>query len=135
MLSGFNLLEREYIFRKVFIAYFSLNDRIFFLSRFTRLSTVTEIPAELWELSEPLQVKNFLPGQFQAPRQDSEPVNKDIPCCLYGDINKRCRVCRYCSCYDLASSRLFLVFCADILNRIPWIVKLCTLFFLLKKVF
>ncbi|XP_066929958.1 uncharacterized protein [Clytia hemisphaerica] len=62
-----------------------------------RLSTLTEVPSILWEMSEPLQIRHYGASQFQTHRHDSEAPNKDIPCCLYGDQDKKCRVCRYLS--------------------------------------
>ena len=63
-------------------------------SLFFRISTLTGIPSQIIEESEPLQVKLFKENQFQQLRQDSEPFAKDIACCLYGDIGKVCRLCR-----------------------------------------
>ena len=55
---------------------------------------ITGLPSLIIEESEPIQVRFFGEGQFYTLRHDSEPVSKDIPCCLYGDINKPCRLCR-----------------------------------------
>lgn len=62
-----------------------------------RVAMLTGLPVEIIEESEPLQVRHFSKGQFQLTRQDSEPVDRDIPCCLYGDVGKVCRLCRYIS--------------------------------------
>ncbi|XP_065657223.1 uncharacterized protein LOC100206310 isoform X3 [Hydra vulgaris] len=61
-----------------------------------RISMITGLPSLIIEESEPIQVRLFGEGQFYTLRHDSEPVSKDIPCCLYGD-NKLCRFCRYIS--------------------------------------
>ena len=66
----------------------------FFLSN-SSLSALTEIPSEIWAMSEPLQIRHYESGQFHVHRHDSEAVSRDIPCCLYGDQDKQCRICRY----------------------------------------
>ena len=60
-----------------------------------RISKVTGLPVELIEESEALQVQHYTRGQFHLTHHDSEPNAKDIPCCMYGDRDRVCRLCRY----------------------------------------
>lgn len=57
-----------------------------------RVKTVTGIPSELSEQTEPIQVRKHEEGAFTACQQDSMGVDS-TPCCVYG--GKNCRMCRY----------------------------------------
>jgi len=65
----------------------------YFYGYHSRFTSLTGLPEELIEESEPLQVQNFEKNQFSKCRKDSDEVN-DLPCCLYGEVND-CRACRY----------------------------------------
>lgn len=59
-----------------------------------RLQSITKIPKEIIQESEPMQVLQFEEGNYQYCQQDSEPTFQGVPCCLYGDMQE-CRICRF----------------------------------------
>ncbi|XP_066929960.1 transmembrane prolyl 4-hydroxylase-like [Clytia hemisphaerica] len=66
-----------------------------------RISKVTDIPEELVERSEPIQVLQLEENAFASCNQDSEPVVQNKACCTYGKTD--CRACRYMSMFVFLS--------------------------------
>jgi len=61
-----------------------------------RMAKLTELPHEIIEASEPMQVVRYKTGGHYQCHHDSDEVDADIPCCTHEtQIVGHCRQCRY----------------------------------------
>ncbi|XP_020891848.1 transmembrane prolyl 4-hydroxylase [Exaiptasia diaphana] len=58
-----------------------------------RFAKITGLPTKMVKENEPLQVVQYPEKGHYHCHYDSDVINKELPCCVYG--SKKCRFCRY----------------------------------------